>query len=157
MSHHETRNTTTALILLTGITIPLLGVVGCFAAGDVIAAVRYKGQLVETVNGHPLAGAELALTGCDSEHSDASPGRSVLTDKTGRFVIETTYWGGSVAWFIIPIGGTKAPLIESVCFLVKDDDRRAVKAIRLPKAVDPNQAGTVDLGKIDIDFMHGQE
>lgn len=150
-------NTTTALILLTGITIPLLGVVSCIAVGDAIAYVRYKGQLLETVKGQPLSGAEVALTACDSKQSDTSPARSVLTDKTGRFAIETTYWGGSIVWFIIPIGGTKAPPIESVCFLVKDDDRRAVKEIRLPKAVDPNKAGTIDLGKIYIDFMHVQE
>ena len=57
----------------------------------------------------------------------------------------------------IPIGGTKAPPIESVCFLVKDDDRRTVKEVRLPEAVDPTKAGTIDLGKIDIDFMHRPE
>ena len=157
MNRQGSTDTATALILLTGITISWLGIGGCIAGGDVVAQVRYEGQLVEAVNGQPLSGAEVSLTGCDSKDSDTSPGNFVLTDKTGRFAIETTYWGGSIAWFIIPIGGTKAPPIESVCFRVKDGDRRTVKEVRLPEAIDPNKAGTIDLGKIDIDFMHPPE
>ncbi len=157
MNRQDTTDTAAALILLTGITISWLGVGGCIAVGDGIAYVRYEGQLVEAVNGQPLSGAEVSLTGCDSKDSDTSPGNFVLTDKTGRFAIETMYWGGSIVWFIIPIGGTKAPPIESVCFRVKADDRHTVKEVRLPEAVDPNKAGTIDLGKIDIVFTHRPE
>lgn len=157
MNRQRSTGRATALILLTCITFSWLGVGGCIAAGDSIAHVRYEGQLVESVNGQPLSSVQISLSDCDSKGSDSSPGDFVLTDKAGRFALETTYWGGSIAWFIIPIGCTKAPPIESVCFLVNDDDRRAVKEVTLPKAIDPNKAGTIDLGKIDIFFMRRPE
>ena len=28
------------------------------------------------------------------------------------------------------------------------------REVRLPEAINPNKAGTIDLGKIDIDFIH---
>ncbi len=167
MNRQDTTDTAAALILLTGITISSLGVGGCIAVGDSIAQVRYEGQLVEAVQGQPLSSVEVSLSDCDSKDSDTSPGDFVLTDKDGRFAIETTYWGGSIAWLVtstgsawmplIPIGCTKAPPIESVCFLVNQDDRRAVKEVILPNAIDPNKAGTIDLGKIDIFFVRRPE